>query len=345
MGFLIFILIQDAKGACMHDRRADADPMQPGKPANVLTPAAVSPLLRIDVNMTKGEVKTMKKKLIAIIALVVVAVIAVAAVLLLNNGGKKAITIAVPNDPTNEGRALLLLEANGYIKLKADAGVTATAKDIAENPLGIEFKEVEAAMVPNVLADVDYAIINNNFALDAGMNPVKDSLLIESAESPYANVLCVKAGNENSDAAKALAAALYSKKVADYITATYAGAAVSVVENPTDGFDATVNYEALAGTTISVAESPTPHAQILAVAAEILAEKNVKLNVIEFSDYIQPNMVVESDEVFANYFAHIPYQDNFNAENGTHIVVVAPIHVEPMGLYGGKQANLDALKK
>jgi D-methionine transport system substrate-binding protein len=254
-----------------------------------------------------------------------------------------SIKIAVPNDPTNEGRALLLLQANGYIKLNPEAGVTATAKDVIENPLGIEFYEVEAAMVPNVLADVDYAIINNNFALDFGLNPVADSLLIESADSPYANVLCVNSGNETSDAAKALAAALYSQKVADYITATYNGAAVSVVAEPTDGFDPTVDYAALAGKTISIAASPTPHAQILAVAAEILAEKNIKLDIVEFSDYVQPNMVVDAGDLFANYFAHIPYQDNFNAENGTNIVVVAPIHVEPMGLYGGQQADLSAL--
>ncbi len=286
----------------------------------------------------------MKKKTWIIIA-AIVAVLAIAAVVcaVVLKPAQQTITIAVPNDPTNEGRALLLLEANGYIKLDPNAGVTATKDAVVENPLNIQFQEVEAAMVPNIRKDVDYAIINNNFALDAGLNPVADSLLIESAESPYANVLCVKAGNEESPEAKALAAALYSQKVADYITATYNGAAVSVVENPTDGFDATVDYAALDGKTISVAASPTPHAQILAVAAEILAEKNIKLDVIEFSDYVQPNMVVESDEVFANYFAHIPYQENFNAENGTNIVVVAPIHVEPMGLYGGKQADLNAL--
>ena len=118
---------------------------------------------------------------------------------------------------------------------------------------------------------------------------------------------------------------------------------MSVVAEPTDCFDPTVDYAALAGKVISVAASPTPHAQILAVAAEILAEKNITLDIIEFADYVQPNMVVESGEVFANYFAHIPYQENFNAENGTHIVVVAPIHVEPMGLYAGKQADLTAL--
>ena len=253
------------------------------------------------------------------------------------------ITIAVPNDPTNEGRALLLLQAYGYIKLDPNAGVTATDDDVIENPLGIKFVEMEAAGIPNALPDVDYAIINNNYALDYGLNPVADSLLIESADSPYSNVLCVNAGNETSDAAKALAAALYSQKVADYITETYKGAAVSVVANPTDGFDATVDYEKLAGTTISVAASPTPHAQILEVAAQILAEKNIKLDIIPFSDYVQPNMVVDGGEVFANYFAHIPYQENFNVENGTNIVVVAPIHVEPMGLYGGQQADLSAL--
>lgn len=276
------------------------------------------------------------KKLLSLILVALLALSATAAL-------ADTITIAVPNDPTNEGRALLLLEANGIIKLDPEAGVTATAADIIENPLGIEFYEVEAAMVPNVLADVDYAIINNNFALDFGLNPVADSLLIESAESPYANVLCVNKGDETSDAAKALAAALYSQKVADYITETYKGAAVSVVAEPTDGFDATVDYAALAGTTITVAASPTPHAQILAVAAEILKEKDITLKIIEFSDYIQPNMVVDAGEVFANYFAHIPYQENFNAENGTQIVVVAPIHVEPMGLYGGQQTDLSAL--
>lgn len=286
----------------------------------------------------------MKKKTWIIIA-AIVAVLAIVAVVctVVLKPAQQTITVAVPNDPTNEGRALLLLQSNGIIKLDPNAGVTATKDAVTENPLNIQFQEVEAAMVPNIRKDVDYAIINNNFALDAGLNPVADSLLIESADSPYANVLCVKAGNEESAEAKALAAALYSKKVADYITATYNGAAVSVVENPTDGFDATVDYAALDGKTISVAASPTPHAQILEVAAEILAEKNIKLEVIEYSDYVQPNMVVESGEVYANYFAHIPYQENFNAENGTNIVVVAPIHVEPMGLYGGKQADLTAL--
>ena len=278
------------------------------------------------------------KKLLAAILCAILALSLSAAAL------ADGITIALPNDPTNEGRALLLLEANGLIKLKEEAGITATAADIAENPLGIAFKEVEAAMVPNVLADVDYAIINSNYALDFGLNPVKDSLLIESAESPYVNIVCVKEGNEETPAAKALIAAVQSQKVYDFIVNTYDGSVVPAVTEPGDGFDPELNYDELNGTTISIACSPTPHAQILAVAAEILAEKGITLEIVELVDYVTPNTVVEDGDVFANYFAHIPYQDNFNAENGTHIVSIAGVHVEPMGLYGGKQSDLAALK-
>ena len=257
---------------------------------------------------------------------------------------KSSITIAVPNDTTNEARALLLLENLGYIKLKDGAGITATVKDIVENPHNIKFDEVEAAQIPNILQDVDYAIINSNYAISAGINPVKDSLAIEGSASAYGNILAVKEGNENTDKIKALKAALESKQVADFIKAQYDGAVVSTIENPGDGFDSTVNYDALSGQTISVAASPTPHAEILEIAKTILAEKNITLNIIEYTDYIQPNNVVESGEVDANYFQHLPYLDDFNAENKTHIVSVSTIHVEPMGLYGGKQSNLDALK-
>lgn len=260
-------------------------------------------------------------------------------------GKSDSITVAVPNDTTNEARALLLLQDQGYIKLKDGAGITATVNDIAENPLGIKFQELDAAQIPNVLKDVDYAVINSNFAISAGLNPVKDSLAIEGSSSAYANILAVKEGTESTDSIKALKAALESKQVADFIAEKYAGAVISTVDNPTDGFDATVNYDALAGTTISIAASPTPHAEILAVVKDILAEKNITLNILEFSDYVQPNKVVESGEVDANYFQHLPYLEDFNAENGTHIVSVAAIHVEPMGLYGGKQTSLDALNK
>ena len=254
------------------------------------------------------------------------------------------ITIAVPNDTTNEARALLLLEEKGYIKLKDGAGITATINDIAENPKNIKFNEVEAAQIPNILKDVDYAVINSNYAISAKLNPVGDSLAIEGSSSAYSNILAVKKGNENSDKIKALKAALESQKVVDFIKTKYEGAVVSTVENPTDGFDSSVDYDKLKGQTITVAASPTPHAEILAVAKEILAEKDIKLEIKEFDDYVQPNNVVDSGELDANYFQHKPYLDDFNKQNGTKVVSVAAIHVEPMGLYGGKQTSLDALK-
>ena len=260
-------------------------------------------------------------------------------------GSSKNIQIAVPNDTTNEARALLLLADNGYIKLKDGAGITATVNDIVENPLNIEFKEVEAAQLPNVLKDVDYAVINSNYAIPADLNPVEDSLLIEGSSSAYGNILAVKEGNEETGKTKALIAAVESQKVVDFINEKYDGAVVSLIDNPTDGFDSTVDYGALAGETITVAATPSPHAEILEVAKEILAEKNITLDIKEFTDYVQPNNVVDSGEVDANYFQHLPYLEDFNAQNGTHVVSVAVIHVEPMGLYGGKQTTLDALKK
>lgn len=257
---------------------------------------------------------------------------------------KTGVTIAIPNDTTNEARALLLLQDKGYIKLKDGAGITATILDIKDNPHNIEFKEVEAAQLPNVLKDVDYAVINSNYAIEAKLNPVKDSLAIEGSSSAYGNILAVKEGNESSDIVKALKAALESKDIADFIKEKYDGSVISTVDNPTDGYDSSIDYSSLSGKSITVAASPTPHAEILAKVKDILAKKDITLKITEFTDYVQPNNVVESGETDANYFQHKPYLDDFNEQNKTHIVSVASIHVEPLGLYGGKQSNLDALK-
>lgn len=282
------------------------------------------------------------KKVISIILTVILA--ATSLIAFSACGSSSNITIAVPNDTTNEGRALLLLQELGYITLNEDAGITATVRDIESNPYNIEFDEVEAAQLPNILPDVDYAVINSNYAIASGLNPTEDALALEGSASAYLNVLAVKEGNENSDKIKALAAALSSAQVADFIEETYDGAVISIVENPGNGFDDSIDYEALAGTEISVAASPAPHAEILQVAKEILAERDITLNIIEYPDYVVPNNVVESGEVDANYFQHIPYLDDFNAENGTHLVNAAAIHVEPIGIYGGKQTTLDAIK-
>ena len=280
------------------------------------------------------------KKILSVISVTLIAVL-----LLASCGSKGGITVAVPNDTTNEARALLLLEKNGYLKLKDGTGITATIRDIEDNPYNINFKEVEAAQLPNVLKDVDYAVINSNYAIQADLNPVSDSLLIEDSSSEYGNIVAVKEGTENTDKIKALKAALESKDVKDFITKEYNGAVVSTVDNPGDGYDSSVDYAALDSQTITVAASPTPHAEILKIAKDILAKKNVTLDVKEFTDYVQPNNVVESGEIDANYFQHLPYLDDFNKENGTHLVSIGAIHVEPIGLYGGKQTSLDALKK
>ena len=261
--------------------------------------------------------------------------------------GKKSssVLIAVPNDPTNEGRALLLLQAHGLIKLKDGAGLTATVQDIAENPQNIEFREVEAAQIPNIRKDVDYAVINTNYALAAGIDPAKEALLVENSESPYVNILAVRSGNENSPLVKALAAALTSQKVVDFINSTYTGQVVAAVKSPTDGFDSSVDYAALAGQKISVACSPNPHAEILELVKGILAEKNITLEIRVFEDYVIPNTAGEDGEIDANYFQHVPYLEEFNGSRGTHLVNVAGVHIEPLCLYGGRQNDLKALGK
>lgn len=126
-------------------------------------------------------------------------------------------------------------------------------------------------------------------------------------------------------------------------TAATQEAAADAASFTGDGFDASVDYAALKGTTITVAASPVPHAEILEVAGEILAQADITLKVVEFTDYIQPNKATENGEVDANYFQHGPYLENFNEENGTHLVSVASIHYEPLGLYPGKTKSLDEL--
>lgn len=138
--------------------------------------------------------------------------------------------IAIPNDATNEGRALLLLQDLGLLTLKEDAGLEATPNDIAENPHNLQFKELEAAMLPQTIDEVDFSVINSNYALDAGLNPTTDALGMEDTESDaaqaYANIIAVKEGNENNEAIKALVAALQSDEIREFIETTYNGSVV-----------------------------------------------------------------------------------------------------------------------
>lgn len=136
--------------------------------------------------------------------------------------------VAIPNDPTNGGRALLLLEKQGLIKLKEDAGITATKADITENAKNLQIIEAEAAILPRQLEEVDLALINTNYALEAGLNPTEDALFIEDKDSPYVNIVVARPDNKDSEAIQKLAKALTTDEVRTFIEDTYKGALVPV---------------------------------------------------------------------------------------------------------------------
>ena len=138
------------------------------------------------------------------------------------------VTIAIPNDPSNGGRALLLLQAHGLITLREEAGLQATSRDIVNNPKNFVFQELEAAQLPRSLQDIDAATINGNYALQSGFNPLTDSLIIEGALSPYVNIMVVQKGNEENEKIIALKNALLSDKVRNYINDTYNGGVAPV---------------------------------------------------------------------------------------------------------------------
>ncbi|MDR0453544.1 MAG: MetQ/NlpA family ABC transporter substrate-binding protein [Deferribacteraceae bacterium] len=136
--------------------------------------------------------------------------------------------LAIPNDPTNEGRALLLLQSNGLIMLSDDAGLEGTPKNIVDNPQKILFRELDAAQLPRVLNDVDAAVINGNFAMEAKLNPMQDAIILEGADSPYVNIITVRTGAENDPRLQALANALKTEKVKQFIADKYNGGVVAV---------------------------------------------------------------------------------------------------------------------
>ncbi|MDR2527029.1 MAG: MetQ/NlpA family ABC transporter substrate-binding protein [Rickettsiales bacterium] len=141
----------------------------------------------------------------------------------LKNGAK----IAIPNDPSNEGRSLILLAESGLIKLDKKAGLLGTPKNITSNPKNLQFSEIDVALLPRVINDFDAVIINGNYALESGYNPVKDSILIEGTKSPYANFVTVRADDKEKPSIKKLNDSLRSKKVKDFIAKKYNGGVVA----------------------------------------------------------------------------------------------------------------------
>lgn len=249
--------------------------------------------------------------------------------------------VGIPADATNGARALLLLETQGLLTVDPEAGLSATEQDIIDNPYNVEIVPMEAANLPASLPDLDFAVINGNYASGAGIG---DTLLVsEDAESvaaqTFGNILAVKEGRENEPAIQALYAVLMSAEVQDWIAESYNGIVMPMGAQEL----AAIKLEEPA--VLKVGASPSPHAEILAHVAPLLAELNVQLDIVEFDDYVMPNTGVEDGSLDANYFQHQPYLDDFNAQQGTHIASVGTIHYEPMGIYPGKTASLDFIAK
>ena len=273
-----------------------------------------------------------------ILALVLSACLAVS---LAACGSSSDYKIGIPADATNGGRALQLLQDQGILTLKEGVGLEATERDIAENPFNVQIVPMEAAALPSSLPDLDFAVINGNYASGAGIG---DTVLVsEDAQSvaaqTFGNVIAVKEGRETEPAIQALSAVLMSQQVQDWIAENYNGVVMPM------GAQDTALPEIAEPVTIKVGASPSPHAEILAYAAPILAEHNVTLEIVEFDDYVMPNTAVEDGSLDANYFQHQPYLDDFNAEQGTHIISVAVPHYEPMSIYPGKTADLSVFSK
>lgn len=251
-------------------------------------------------------------------------------------------TILVPNDGSNCTRALFLLQENGYITLKEGVKPTDNLSelDIADSK-GYTIKLVEAGQIPAQLKNGDddtLAVINGNYALGANIK-IEKAIATESANgeaaSLYANIVAVKSGNENSAKTRALLAALKTQTVYDYINDTFGGAVKPSFNPAADEIPAPDS----ADTTITVAASPTPHAEILEKVKSSLEAKGWTVVIREFDDYVLPNNAVQDGSADANYFQHKPYLDTFNAAYNTTIVSVGAIHYEPFGLY-----NKDAVK-
>lgn len=170
-----------------------------------------------------------------IISLVLITVFTLTAALSLAGCGKSdQITIAIPNDTTNEARALLLLQDNGIITLKEGAGLEATANDIEENPYNVKIVELQAAQIARVVGENAYVVLNGNYALEAGFSVKKNALAYETSDSEaaktYVNIIAVKEGRENEDGIKTLVEVLKSNEIKNYIDETYNGAVVPFVE-------------------------------------------------------------------------------------------------------------------
>ena len=224
----------------------------------------------------------MKKFLALVLALVLALSLAACS-------GGTGYQIGIPADATNGGRALLLLQDLGILTLKEGVGLEATEQDIVENPHNVTIKAMEAANLPASLPDLDFAVINGNYASGAGIGD--KVLTTEDAESvaaqTYGNVVAVKEGRENAPAVQALVAVLMSGDVQAWIEESYNGVVMPMGAQELD------IPEIAEPVTLKVGASPSPHAEILEHVKPLLAEHNVELEIVEFDDYVMPNTGVD----------------------------------------------------
>ena len=232
------------------------------------------------------------------------------------------------------------------LTLCACAGKSEPAKEETAanpvNPHGYEIVAIEAGQLPLTLPDVDAAVINGNYALEAKLNETNPAVEIESFDAETSvkrtNYLAVKQGNEETDKTKALVAAITSDKVVEYINSTYKGAVIpSIIDVEGKAVSATEIPAAGEDNVIKVGATLVPHAEILKnVVAAVLEEKGWKLETVEFNDYVLPNTTLEEGELDANYFQTLGYLNNQNEAGGLHLVAAVGVHIEPMGVYSQK---------
>ncbi len=245
-----------------------------------------------------------------------------------------------------------------FAALALAAGLTACASESAPasgtdtssvNPHGFEIVPIEASNLPLNLPDLEAAVINGNYALEAKLNETNPAIAIEEFDAETSvkrtNYLAVKEGNENSDKTLALVAAITSDEVADYIDNTYQGAVIASFIDA-EGKEVPVSEIPEAGDdkTIRVGATLVPHAEILNdIVKKALKEKGWELEVVEFSDYVLPNTSLEEGELDANYFQTLGYLNNQNEERSMHLVAAVGVHIEPMGVYSQKIKTIDEL--
>lgn len=243
--------------------------------------------------------------------------------------------------------ALLTLSLVGCSSGQAEPAAASTS---SVNPKGYQITPIEAANLPLNLPDLDVAVINGNFALEAKLNETHPAISIEEFDAETSvrrtNYIAVKEGNEESEKTKALVAAITSDDVKAYIENTYKGAVItSFIDaegNPVSGGE--IADAPADDNKISVGATLVPHAEILKnVISDVLAAHGWELEVVEFNDYVQPNTALEEGELDANYFQTLGYLNGQNEERSMHLVASVGVHIEPMGVYSDKYTSLEEL--